>query len=187
MKWWRIVGRTVVRHNVWVATGCLAVMAFFLVGIVSRIETSVSIKKLFSKDAEIIHHYTWLEKHLGPLVPMEIVLKFNNEECKLSIVDRMRIAQAVERTVETQLGDKVGGALSAAVLAPDIRPDRSRSSLVLRAIGMDRRQTRESVLNKRLERNRAEFREYLTVDTDRLLHGRHGPRAYPHIVPMSRR
>jgi len=166
IRWWRTVGGLVVRHNVWVAGGCMAVMVFFLVG-VTRMETSVKLMKLFSPEAEIIAHYGWLEKHLGPLVPMEVVVRVDNEKCKLSFVDRMRLAQSVERAVE-RLKD-VGGALSAATFAPDIRPSARRPTVAERIMGFDPRRDRDVVLNKRLEPHRAEFREHLAVDIDRML------------------
>ncbi|HIQ21703.1 MAG TPA: hypothetical protein EYH34_10790 [Planctomycetes bacterium] len=164
IRWWRWAGGLIVRHNTLVATGCLAVMVFFVIG-VSKIHVSVKLMKLFSPDAEIIAHYRWLEEQLGPLVPMEVVLRFDNETNRLSFVERMRLAQHVERTIETELAEHVGGALSAATFAPDITP--RRTGAVLRAFGLGPR-TSDSVLNKRLEQHRQEFREYLAVDTSRL-------------------
>jgi predicted RND superfamily exporter protein len=168
IRWWRMVGGVVVRHNGLVAAGCIAVMIFFIVG-VFQIHVSVKLMKLFSPDAEIIAHYSWLEDKLGPLVPMEVVLRFNNEENDLSMVDRMRLVQHVEGTIEKELSEDVGGALSGATLAPDIRPDTRRTGVGASMFGINRRRTRDYVLNKRLDEHRAEFREYLTVDVDRLL------------------
>jgi predicted RND superfamily exporter protein len=168
IRWWRMVGGVVVRHNGLVAAGCIAVMIFFIVG-VCRINVSVKLMKLFSPDAEIIAHYSWLEDQLGPLVPMEVVLRFNNEENDLSIVDRMRLVQYMEGTIEKELAGDVGGALSAATIAPNIRPDSRKTGVGASMFGINRKRTRDYVLNKRLEQHRSEFREYLTVDVDRLL------------------
>jgi len=148
---WRAVGGVVIQHNVLVAIGCTAAMVFFAVGI-NRIETSVKLMKLFSPDAKIIAHYAWLEKHLGPLVPMEVVIRVDNEKCKLNFVQRMRLARDVERAVET-LHD-VGGALSAATFAPPLGESRLHYTV------------RDSVTSKRLERHRDDFREYLMVDEE---------------------
>ncbi|MFW5692998.1 MAG: efflux RND transporter permease subunit, partial [Thermoguttaceae bacterium] len=160
LRFWRAVGGFVIRRNGWVAAGCFATMLVLALG-VARIETSVKLMKLFSDDAPIIADYTWLEDHLGPLVPMEVILRVDNERCQLSMVDRMRLAQYVEHTLET-LPD-VGGALSAATFAPDITPDRSRGGLE-RLAGIDRQRTRDKLLSSRLDQNRDRFREYLTVD-----------------------
>ena len=58
-----------------------AVMGVFALGF-TKIETSVSLLKLLDEDTDLIHDYTWLEKNLGNLVPMEIVLTVPAERCR---------------------------------------------------------------------------------------------------------
>ncbi len=41
-----------------------------------RLETSIDLLKLFEPQARIIQDYTWFEKNIGPLVPLEIVIRF---------------------------------------------------------------------------------------------------------------
>jgi predicted RND superfamily exporter protein len=166
-RFWQAVGRFVIRHNKAVSVGCLVMMGFFAFGLY-KIETSVKLMKLFSSDAEIIHDYGWLEDNLGPLVPMEVVLKFDNEKCDLTMLERMRLAHLVERQIEEKL-DAVGGALSAATLAPDLRPPRRRRGGFAKIVGLDLRREHDFVLNKRLDANRDEFREYLTIDAEATL------------------
>ena len=168
LRWWRMVGRFVTRRNGLVSLVCLAVMIFFAVG-VARIHTSVKLMKLFSSDAEIIAHYGWLEHHIGPLVPMEVVIRVDNQKCDLNLVERMRLAQHVERAVEAL--DAVGGALSAATIAPDISPETRRPSLAERLAGVDPRRMRDQILSQRLDNHRDELREYLAVDTAPALTG----------------
>ena len=159
VRGWCRIGETVIRHNGLIAVGSIVVMGVFALGAL-RIETSVKLMKLFSPEAEIIKHYEWLEDYLGPLVPMEVVLRIDDEKCKLSFVERMRLAARVEHSIE-QLDD-VGGALSAATLAPDLSPTKSKSGLP----GFNSRQIRDGIVNKRLETHRKEFRDYLTVDEE---------------------
>ncbi len=45
----------------------------------SRVETSIDLLKLFEPKARIIQDYTWFEKNIGPLVPLEIVVRFPTE------------------------------------------------------------------------------------------------------------
>jgi len=158
---WQRVGGVVIRHNLLVSGCCLAVMIFFAVG-VGKMQTSVKLMKMFSPDAEIIAHYAWLEDKLGPLVPMEVVIKVDNQQNHLSFVERMRLVRDVEHAVE-QL-DAVGGALSAATFAPDIRPDTRRPTPAQKLLGIDPRVVRDGVLNRRMEPFREEFRDYLTYD-----------------------
>ena len=158
LKLWRAIGGFVIRNNIAVSLGCLAMMVFFAFGLF-RIETSVKLMKLFSPNAEIIHHYGWLEEHLGPLVPMEVVLTVDNEECQLTFVDRMRIAQEIEEAIELKLSKDVGGALSAATFAPDI--ERRKGSFMASS-------AYDAGLTRQLEKSRDQFHEYLAVDADRL-------------------
>jgi len=180
-RWWQRAGGFIIRHNIAVSGCCLAVMLFFAVPLVStstgwtarlpHIRTSVKLMKLFSPDAEIIHHYRWLEDHLGPLVPMEVVIKIDNEKCDLSFVERMRLAHQVEETIEQKL-DSVGGALSAATFAPDISPSTRKPSAMEKVMGLNekmQRRIRDKELSERLEKYRKDFREYLTVDAEATL------------------
>ncbi|MHC4403757.1 MAG: efflux RND transporter permease subunit [Planctomycetota bacterium] len=163
---WRKAGGFIVRHNVAVSAGCLAVLVFFFIGL-PQIRTTVKLMKFFSADAEIIHHYRWLENHLGPLVPMEVVLKIDNEKCDLTFVDRMRFAQEVEHEIEKL--DGVGGALSAATLAPDIQPIKGKPLFIARIVGLNtgqQQRIRDKKLNKLMEPHRKEFRDYLAVEGD---------------------
>ncbi|MEE8451236.1 MAG: MMPL family transporter [Thermoguttaceae bacterium] len=159
MRAWQGIGRFVIRRNGLVGIGCMVVMLvaavpiltiWFPAGGLPRIKTTVKLMKLFSADAEIRHHYAWLEDQIGPLVPMEVIVRFDNRKCELSTVQRMRLVKRVERVVES-LAD-VGGALSAATFAPRI-PKKSQW-------------LEDSVLNKRIERSRGEFHDYLTIDRD---------------------
>ncbi len=161
MRFWRVVGQFIIRRHGWVTAGCMTVMVVLAVG-ATKIQTSVKLMKLFSSDAPIIADYAWLEEHLGPLVPMEVVLRVDNEKCQLNMVERMRLAQHIERTLE-KLPD-IGGALSAATFAPDVSPDKTKAGIIERMAGIDRRRTRDQVLSKRLDAHRDEFREYLTID-----------------------
>ncbi len=184
LRWWRMAGGFIIRRNVAVSVVCLLLMLLLAVPLVisfaqsrgalaendlpfdpPRIRTSVKLMKFFSPDAEIIHHYRWLEHHLGPLVPMEVVLKVDNANCRLSFLDRMRLAQQVEHTVEEL--DAVGGALSAATFAPDLYLKRRRVSVFERMAGLNERYQREKFseeLNKRLQKHRPDFRDYLAMD-----------------------
>ena len=162
---WRRAGGVVIRHNLAVSLGCLLVMAFFFVG-VFRTQPSFKLMKFFSSDAEIIHDYGWLEQHLGPLVPMEVVVTVDNAKNDLNMLDRMRIVKAVESTIEAKLPD-VGGALSATTFGPELYPERRNPSVFERMVGLNRKRQRQifdEKMNEILEGHREEFRGYLGID-----------------------
>ncbi|HUT12130.1 MAG TPA: MMPL family transporter [Thermoguttaceae bacterium] len=161
LRFWLAIGSFITRRNGWVAAGCVALMVFFAVG-ATRIQTSVKLMKLFSDDAEIIGHYAWLEEHLGPLVPMEVVIRIDNDKCRLTQVERMRLARRVELAVES-LKPQVGGALSPATFMPDIESPQSQGGLFGRLV----KGTRDRVTNDILQEHPFlldEMRQYLVFD-----------------------
>ena len=138
---WQAAGYWIVRHGRWVTLGCLAVMAVGLYGL-SKVETSVDLMRLFSSRAPIIQDYTWLQNRLGPLVPMEIVLRVDQEKSRLGLLDQMRLVEKVQRAVEQT--DHVGSALAAPTFAPPIPAK----------IGTMRRATWNSLLERHQDRLR---------------------------------
>ncbi|HAU49791.1 MAG TPA: hypothetical protein DCW57_12000, partial [Planctomycetaceae bacterium] len=106
--WWG-VGEWITRHNVSVATICLLVMAGIGYGM-TRVESSVQLMRLFSPQARIRQDYRWLEKKLGPLVPMEILIRCDQEKCDLNFLERMELVDEIQREIG-ELGE-VGSSLS---------------------------------------------------------------------------
>jgi predicted RND superfamily exporter protein len=126
-----------------ITVGCLALMVVGAYG-VTQVETSVKLMRLFSPRARILQDYAWLEEHLGPLVPMEVVLRVDKSKCKLDMLGQMQMVSHVQRAVGGM--EEVGSALAA--------PTFTRA-LPTRA-GRVQRQT-WSVL---IERHRDDLREY---------------------------
>jgi len=163
---WRRVGGLIIGHNYLVAGACLVVMVVCAFGL-PRLRTSIQLAKLFSADAPILADYRWLEDNLGPLVPMEVVLRVDNQRCGLSFVDRMRLAEHIQHMLKEKLDD-VGGALSAATFASDIAPETREPTTVERIAGIDPRRMRDRILNERLQEHIDQFVElgYLATDKD---------------------
>jgi predicted RND superfamily exporter protein len=160
-KIWRVWGGFIIRNNLTVSLLCAAIMIFFCYGMY-HIKTSVKMMRFFSADSEIIHHYTWLEEKLGPLVPMEIVIKFNNEKCKFNTLDRLRLIEDIDDELRNKLADDIGGVISAETMLPMIpRFEGTRKSA--RQIAVER------AANIMLEKGRNEMKDYVTVECDRSL------------------
>ncbi|MDR3110078.1 MAG: MMPL family transporter [Planctomycetaceae bacterium] len=85
-KFWQWFGAIIINNNKKVVVLCLIFMFGFGYGIF-QIKSSVKLMRFFSADSEIIQHYTWLEDKLGPLVPMEVVLRFDNTKLALAPQD----------------------------------------------------------------------------------------------------
>lgn len=141
---WQRVGGWVVRRHWWVSAACMLIIVVFALG-VEKIQTSVQLLKLFDSHAEIISDYTWLEQHLGKLVPMELVVCVDpdtqrptldelekippaerdiaHENLQYDFLERAEIAGRAQMFVEEAFGeggsDIVGNGMSAATFIPD--------------------------------------------------------------------
>ncbi len=149
---WRKFLQGVLNHYRLVFVGLAALMVFCGIGL-TKINTSIKLTKLFSPDAEIIHTYEWLEKELGPLVPMEVVVKVD-KDCNLNLLERMQMIRQVQ---DSMLGiNDIGNTMSATTFAP---------SLEVKGIGHTAT-IKRSVLNTKLEQHRAEYLASDFVDLD---------------------
>jgi predicted RND superfamily exporter protein len=159
-KIWRVWGGFMIRNSVVVSFICFGLMIFFCYGLYNT-KTSVKMMRFFSSDSEIIHHYTWLEERLGPLVPMEIVVKFNNEKCKFNTLERLRLIEDIDKELRLRLAKDIGGVISAETMMPVIPRFEGRKSA--RQIVIERG------ANAMLEKGRSEMRDYVTIEGNRLL------------------
>ncbi|MDR0328093.1 MAG: MMPL family transporter [Planctomycetaceae bacterium] len=152
-KFWRFWSGLMIRNAKIVALGCFVVMIISSIGMV-KIIPSVKMMRFFSSDSEIIHHYTWLEEHLGPLVPMEVVVKFDNEHCTLNTLNRLRLVEKVCTALQSELEDSIGGVMSAETMMPPTpRPGRGATAV-----------TNAVLFNAFLDRGRSELRDFITVE-----------------------
>ncbi len=151
--WWG-VGHWITRHNIAIATICLIVMAGIGYGM-TRVESSVQLMRLFSPQARIRQDYRWLEKNLGPLVPMEILIRCDQEECDLNFLERMELVDEIQREIG-ELGE-VGSSLSTVTFGRSLDVGGGGiGGAAGRVFGLNAR-TRRSVLNRRLVAHREEF------------------------------
>jgi predicted RND superfamily exporter protein len=140
---WDKFGSWIIRRHGWVTAGCIAVTIGVGVGLF-QINTSVQLLKLFDGNAKIIKDYEWLEVHLGKLVPMELAIRvapeamlptieelknspsrdLAKERLQLNILERLEIADHVQKVVEEEFGEAgqgvVGRGMSAATFAPPL-------------------------------------------------------------------
>jgi predicted RND superfamily exporter protein len=171
--WWQR-GEWVVRNHAWIATACLLVMFVVGYGLIYD-ETSVQLMRLLSPKERIIADYEFLERELGPLVPMEIVVSLPRDEevAGLNFLDRMRLIGAIEASVREI--DEVGSTMSTVTFSRDLEvplAEDGSGAAAGRLIGLGNPGIRDSVLNKRLVRHRDEYLEgdYLREQT-RLVDG----------------
>jgi len=165
-RWWR-VGQWITRHHGLVATACLLLMAGVAYGM-THVESSVQLMRLFSPKARIREDYKWLEKNLGPLVPMEILVRIDGlpaakrgeaapGDCDLNFLERMELVGEIQQEIGTL--DEVGSSLSTVTFGRSLEAGDSGSGMggaAARAFGIGK-STRRDVLNRRLMAHRQDF------------------------------
>ena len=154
-RWWQ-VGEWITRHNRIVTAACLLVMLGVGYGM-TRVESSVQLMRLFSPKARIREDYRWLETKLGPLVPMEILVRIDQKDCDLTFLERMELVGAIQREIGTL--DEVGSSLSTVTFGRSLDAGDGGNGVggvAARAFGLGAR-TKRSVLNRRLTAHRQDF------------------------------
>lgn len=148
-RFWNSTGQYIINNPYLVLAICFGIMVGAALGL-PKLEFSVKLMKFFTKDTTIVRDYTWLENQLGPLVPMEVVIKFDNETNKESMSERLRLIQKVSEKAKAH--DEVGGVISAVTVTPDIR-----------SVGSG---VAERTLNRKLAENYHKMSEYVTYDLE---------------------
>ncbi len=155
-KFWDAIGGFIVRNN-WFVIGACAALMVYLGSYLPQIKTSVKMMSFFSDDAEIIKHYEWLEEKLGPLVPMEITICFDNDKLNrysFGTAERLALVGELSDKLKAELADEVGGTLSVALFAPEL--DASRGGLTGLATS--------TVVGNAIDASRDELRDYLAIE-----------------------
>jgi len=89
---WGRIASFIVRNHFGVATSCVAVVALVGFGL-TKTKTSIDLLELFDSQARILKDYRWLEKNLGMLVPLEIVIQFDKDSIAKSEESRSELGK----------------------------------------------------------------------------------------------
>ena len=157
-RFWNWFGGLIIRRHNWALVVCFGLMILFGYYL-PKIKTSVKMMSFFSPDADIVQNYTWLEEKLGPLVPMEMVLCFDNSKLyniSYRTGERLELVDRISEKLKTELSEDVGGALSVALFTPDINEMASKGGAAYRTIA--------TVVGKTVDDNRDALRDYLTIE-----------------------
>jgi predicted RND superfamily exporter protein len=82
-----------------------------------RIRTSIKLQDMFDPRSSLIANYRRIEADIGPLVPVEIVVRFRKASPS-TLADRLRLVEQIRGEVDAI--DKVGGMITAATFAPPL-------------------------------------------------------------------
>lgn len=113
------------RSHWMVTVPCGIGLVFLAIGS-NRLEASVKIQDRFADRTKIIQDYLWLENNLGPLVPMEVIVRFD-ETNELSNWDRMRLVAHVEKGLKEH--ETINAAMSATLFRPSLAGGKNARAL----------------------------------------------------------
>lgn len=161
-QWARNGAEWICRRHAWVSCGAIAVMALFALGL-PRIHSSVKLIELLHEDSTLVQDYSWLEKHLGNLVPMEVVVavppemrrdvnehpEASGKHYAMTTIERMALIRRVAERMEA-LGP-VSRTLNASTFAPGEYDSESLSN----------RRTHDYIVSQAIDDNREALREFL--------------------------
>ncbi len=115
---WQRLTTLIARHHL--ALVSLGAVLMIAVGLGIRfVKTSVRIETLFPPQSRILRDYAWLETHVGPTVPIEIVLHCD-EKCPMSLRQRLTLVWQVEQQLSRM--ENVRGTMSAVTFVPNFPP-----------------------------------------------------------------
>ena len=151
---WEVCSAIICRHATWIAVVCVAWMAFSAWGL-GRIQTSIKVLNLLVPDSITVRDYRWMEKNIGPMVPIEIVLQFPADS-PLDVLERVELVRNIQREIGTI--EDLDGTMSAATFVPSIP-----------ASGGVRQTARRGVIRKQLKNRKKEFVDahFLHIDDDK--------------------
>jgi len=113
----------------------------------TKLTSTARVHDMLSSDNRVIQDYRWLEANVGPLAPLEVILKMprqaepNGDDARgYPMLDRMRVVKRAEAVVRNVAG--VDMTVSAASFTPSLTP---------------RRIYRRAILNRKLTSHRPDF------------------------------
>ncbi len=116
-----------------------------------RLTSSVGTHRMLSSDSKLISDYRWLESTIGPLVPIELVLRFPATE-SLSSADTFKRLQAIDALrTEVEKVDEITSTLSVLNFLPTLPRSSSIESTAKRAaIGRSTNSSKAQLIESRL-------------------------------------
>ncbi len=135
LRWVTGLGNGIIRYNV--ATAIVCAIGFGVLGFgLLKMTTSVHLIKMFATEAKIISDYRWLENNIGKLVPMELVIRFDERvllstdeegdkaEDESDKADKANKADAIDPLLQYSMLDRLDAAARAhQVIEEEFGPD----------------------------------------------------------------
>ncbi len=105
---------TIGRHHTLLTFSCLTLMALGGWGL-PYIRSTVKLQDRFLPGSDAIADYHWLEQNIGPMVPLEVIIHFQND-AEQTLLEKMEIVAAVQGRIQSM--DESVATMSAANVSP---------------------------------------------------------------------
>lgn len=112
---WQWLGSVISLKPVGFAVVCLAIWLGSMPGLWNVI-VSIDFLKEFKPQSELVQTYVWLENRLGPLMPLEVVVRFDDDS-PLTMQQRLRLSERLQKRFESL--EDTGGTISPATFIPE--------------------------------------------------------------------
>ncbi|MHB8862336.1 MAG: efflux RND transporter permease subunit [Pirellulaceae bacterium] len=172
-RFWRRLAARVSRSHTLIAAAGIAAILLAAYGLI-WIRTSVNAVHLLPPENPHMQDLRWFETHIGPLIPMEVVVHIGRDD-SLDLLEKLDLVRQVEQGLQEM--PNVGGTMSAATFAP--RPPRGASvrATVARALARSRLEDRLPAFEAAHYLSRAEYEQSWRISarvmsSDRIDYGR---------------
>lgn len=135
----------IIRWRTPVTIVCLAGMALAAWAIPS-VKSTVKLQDRFLEGSDMIADYRWLETNIGPMVPLEVVVRFENDDPR-TIIQRLRLVAKVQAAIN-RLDDRVA-TMSALNVSPSLPNSGSVRDVIRRGV-FNRESTQQRFRDRRL-------------------------------------
>ena len=153
-SWWYPLQVLATRYAGWILG--VAALTLPLCGYgITQLRTSTQLQDLLSPQSRLVLDYHWLQEHLGPLVPVEVVLAFpRQDDDRRTLLPRAECVEQLRQRL-AQLPE-VGGTMAATTFAPPMPQGQGARQMMLRR-----------VLTRRLLSYRQDFVDLRLIYDDR--------------------
>ncbi|QDT11330.1 efflux RND transporter permease subunit [Planctomycetes bacterium K23_9] len=118
------------RHHLALMLVCLALMAFCGWGL-PYIKSTVKLQDRFLPGSDAIGDYRWLEQNIGPMVPLEVVIHFDQQDPR-DAAQRMGVIAAIQGKIQSSA--EPVATMSALNLSPSLPRGRTVGNVVRRKL-----------------------------------------------------
>ncbi|MCG8583751.1 MAG: MMPL family transporter [Pirellulales bacterium] len=119
LAWWQPFFNVSVGHKFVVLPLLLLLFPILIYGVL-QVRTSAKLEDLLPDSSHLIQSYAHLQEQIGPLVPVEVVVRFDDRdpEDRNELLRRLELVEALRAKIDEQ--PHVGGTIAASTFLPEI-------------------------------------------------------------------